>query len=111
MSKLPKEHKFIDLSDYGRPIAQIIVNQLKETRFTAIHVTIWFIIAGLIAIYFILNQQFTLAAVFLILKSLSLNVQALFKIKLVVIDTDIPIIVACKYHISVIPPANKNEIK
>lgn len=70
MSKLPKEHKFIDLSDYGRPIAQIIVNQLKETRFTAIHVTIWFIIAGLIAIYFILNQQFTLAAVFLILKSI-----------------------------------------
>ena len=49
MSKLPKEHKFIDLSDYGRPIARLIANSLKETSYTPIDVTIWFIISGLIA--------------------------------------------------------------
>jgi len=70
MSKLPKEHKFIDLSDYGRPIARIIANALKNTSFTPIHVTIAFIISGLLAIYFILTNQFWLAAFFLILKSI-----------------------------------------
>ena len=50
MSKLPREHKFIDLSDYGRPIARLIANSLKGTSYTPIDVTIWFIISGLIAI-------------------------------------------------------------
>lgn len=70
MSKLPKEHKFLDLSDYGRPIAKIIANSLKYTRFTPIHVTIGFIISGLIATYCILKGHFLLAAFFLILKSI-----------------------------------------
>lgn len=70
MSKLPKEHKFIDLSDYGRPIARFIANSLKNTSFTPIHVTISFIIAGLIAIYCILQEYYWLAAFFLILKSI-----------------------------------------
>ena len=70
MSKLPKEHKFLDLSDYGRPIAKSIANKLKNTRFTPIHVTIWFIISGLIAIVCILNSHYWLAAFFLIFKSM-----------------------------------------
>ena len=70
MSKLPREHKFLDLSDYGRPIAKIIANSLKYTRFTPIHVTIGFIISGLIATYCILKGHFLLAAFFLILKSI-----------------------------------------
>src|SRR5690606_30961696 len=70
MSKLPKEHKFIDLSDYGRPIARVIANSLKNTNFTPIHVTISFIISGLIAVYCILNGYYWLAAFFLILKSI-----------------------------------------
>ena len=70
MSKLPKEHKFIDLSDYGRPIAKIIANSLKHTTFTPIHVTIGFIIAGLIAIYCIIEGYYWLAAFFLIFKSI-----------------------------------------
>ena len=53
MSKLPKEHKFIDLSDYGRPIARLIANSLKETALTPIHVTIAFIISGLISIKYL----------------------------------------------------------
>jgi len=70
MSKLPKEHKFIDLSDYGRPIAKVIANSLKNTTFTPIHVTFGFIISGLIAIYCIIQGYYWLAAVFLIFKSI-----------------------------------------
>jgi hypothetical protein len=70
MSKLPKEHKFLDLSDYGRPIARLIANSLKNTNFTPIHVTIGFIIAGLIAIYCIVDGHYWLAAFFLIFKSI-----------------------------------------
>ncbi|WP_281847849.1 CDP-alcohol phosphatidyltransferase family protein [Olleya namhaensis] len=70
MSKLPKAHKFIDLSDYGRPIAQIIANSVKNTSFTPIHVTLAFIISGLIAVYFIINGNYWWAAFFLILKSI-----------------------------------------
>ena len=70
MSKLPKEHKFIDLSDYGRPIAKVIANSLKNTAFTPIHVTIAFIISGLIAVYCIIQGYYWLAAFFLIFKSI-----------------------------------------
>lgn len=70
MSKLPSTHKFIDLSDYGRPIARIIATSLKETSFTPIHVTIWFVISGLIAIYCILFDYLWAAAFFLLLKSI-----------------------------------------
>ena len=70
MSKLPKEHKFVDLSDYGRPIARVIANSLKNTAFTPIHLTIGFIISGLIAIYCIIQGYYWLAAFFLIFKSI-----------------------------------------
>ena len=70
MSKLPKEHKFLDLSDYGRPVAKMIANSLKNTSVTPIHVTIGFIISGFIAIYCILQSYYWLAAFFLIFKSI-----------------------------------------
>ncbi|MEJ6791395.1 MAG: CDP-alcohol phosphatidyltransferase family protein [Lacinutrix sp.] len=70
MSKLPKEHQFIDLSDYGRPIARVIANSLKNTAFTPIHVTIAFIISGLFAICCIINNHYWFAGFFLILKSI-----------------------------------------
>lgn len=69
MSKLPKEYKFIDLSDYGRFPARIIANSIKDTSLTPIHVTISFIISGIIAIICILNNQFWAAGFFLIFKS------------------------------------------
>ena len=70
MSKLPIEHRFIDLSDYGRPIARLIANSLKDTRYTPIDVTVWFIISGLIAIASILLGYYWSAAFFLIFKSI-----------------------------------------
>ena len=70
MSKLPKAHKFVDLSDYGRPSARLISNALKNTSFTPIDVTIAFIISGLIAVACILYGHYWFAAFFLILKSI-----------------------------------------
>ena len=57
------------MSDYGRSFGRFFAKQLKETRFTAIHVTLLFGISGLIAVYCILNQQYILASFFIILKS------------------------------------------
>ena len=69
MSKLAAQDKFLDLSDYGRPFGKFLANQLKNTRFTPIHVTILFGISGLIAIYCILNNHYLLAGFFIVLKS------------------------------------------
>jgi len=70
MSKLPKEHRFIDLSDYGRPVAKAIANSLKNSDFTPIHVTLAFVVSGLIAIAFMLQGYFWAAAFFFIFKSI-----------------------------------------
>jgi phosphatidylglycerophosphate synthase len=70
MSKLAPNDKFFDLSDYGRPIAIFIANQLKNTAFTPIHVTLLFGISGLIGMYCILENHYYWAAFFIILKSI-----------------------------------------
>ena len=70
MSKLAAEDKFLDLSDYGRPIGKWFANQLKNTRFTPIHVTLLFGISGLIAIYFIFQNHYFWAGFFIIIKSI-----------------------------------------
>ena len=70
MSKLPPAYKFIDLSDYGRPIARHIAMSLKETSCTPVQVTWLFIISGLIAIAGMFFGYYYLAAFFLVLKSI-----------------------------------------
>lgn len=70
MSKLSQTNRFLDFSDYGRPIAQWIAQNLKNTRTTPIHVTIGFAISGLIAILCMLNDYYWSAGFFLILKSI-----------------------------------------
>ena len=70
MSKLPKQNQFLDLSDYGRPFARVIAKSLKGSWVTPVHVTISFVISGLLAIVFMLNQHYWIAAFFLILKSI-----------------------------------------
>ena len=69
MSKLSAQDRFLDLSDYGRGFGKFLANQLKNTRFTPIHVTILFGISGLIAIYCILTNHYLLAGFFIVLKS------------------------------------------
>jgi hypothetical protein len=58
MSKLAAQDKFLDLSDYGRPLATLFAQ--KKTRFTPIHVTLLLRFRG-IAIYCILQNQYYLA--------------------------------------------------
>ena len=70
MSKLPEENQFFDVSDYGRPVARAIANSLKNTSTTPIHVTLWFVVAGIIALFFIYKEWFVLATIFLVLKSI-----------------------------------------
>lgn len=70
MSKLPKEHKFIDVSDYGRPAARYIAKVFKDTSVTPVQITFAFIISGLLAIAFMVKGEYYLAAFFLILKSI-----------------------------------------
>ena len=70
MSKLLKKDKFLDFSDYGRPMANIIAKQLKDTKVTAIHVTMLFGVSGMMAIYCIVQEYFWAAGFFLILKSI-----------------------------------------
>lgn len=70
MSKLPKEHQFIDLSDYGRPIAKGIAVSLKNTSITPVQVTLAFIATGLAAIVCIVLDMPWAALFFLVLKSI-----------------------------------------
>ena len=70
MSKLPKEFQFTDLSDYGRPIAIKIASLFINTKFTPIHMTLLFVLAGCIAIFCISQGYFVAAALFLVLKSI-----------------------------------------
>ncbi len=70
MSKLAPEDKFIDFSDYGRPIAKLIALALKDTKATPIHVTLAFGLSGLLAIYCIFIEFYWAASFFLILKSI-----------------------------------------
>ena len=69
MSKLAAQDKFLDLSDYGRTFGRFLANQLKNTRFTPIHVTLLFGLSGLIAINCILTNHYFLAGCFIVLKS------------------------------------------
>jgi phosphatidylglycerophosphate synthase len=70
MSKLTRKNRFIDLSDYGRPLARFIARKLKNTCVTPVHVTLLFGVSGLLAIFSILREYYMLALVFLLLKSI-----------------------------------------
>jgi phosphatidylglycerophosphate synthase len=70
MSKLTLGNKFIDVSDYGRPMARVIVRMLKSTRVTAIHITLLFGLSGMLAIYCMRLESYWAAGFFLVLKSI-----------------------------------------
>jgi len=70
MSKLPKKYRFLDLSDYGRPAGEKIAFYLKNTTITPIHVTLLFLICGILATLCILFQYYWTAAALLVLKSI-----------------------------------------
>lgn len=69
MSKLPKNHKFLDLSDYGRCMAQRIAHGIRNTVLSPLHITLTFIISGLLAIICMIKGFYWGAFFFLIVKS------------------------------------------
>lgn len=69
MSKLPKNEQFLDLSDYGRPLARILVKLLFPTPIGAKSITVLFTVVGIWAIIAILNSNYLLAAILLPIKS------------------------------------------
>lgn len=70
MSKLAQQYQFLDLSDYGRPLARVFANRLKNTRFTPIHITLLFGLTGLVAIFCIFQKHYFSASILIILKSI-----------------------------------------
>jgi phosphatidylglycerophosphate synthase len=70
MSKLKKEDRFFDISDYGRPFAKAMANALHKTKFTPIHATLLFGIAGVGAVICILTNHFFAVAILLVIKSI-----------------------------------------
>jgi phosphatidylglycerophosphate synthase len=70
MSKLSKEDKFFDLSDYGRAPAKYFVKAIEKSSLTPIHITLLFGISGIISIYCIYKNYYIVAGFFLILKSI-----------------------------------------
>lgn len=69
MSKLPKDHKFLDLSDYGRSMALVIANSLRNTAISPLHITFSFIVSGVLAIICMVKGFYLATAIFLIIKS------------------------------------------
>ena len=70
MSKVPSKYKFLDISDYGRPIARYIARSFVNTSITPVQVTCMFIISGIIAIIAMQYGYFITALFFLLLKSI-----------------------------------------
>ncbi|WP_026813537.1 CDP-alcohol phosphatidyltransferase family protein [Arenibacter certesii] len=70
MSKMPNSHRFLDLSDYGRPVGRAIAMGLRNTIVSPLHVTTLFIVSGLLGIGCILNGSFWGVVFFLVLKSI-----------------------------------------
>jgi phosphatidylglycerophosphate synthase len=70
MSKVPKSKKFLDLSDYGRTPGRLIALSLQYTFITPVIITFLFFLVGLVAAYCIVNQNYLLAAILIVLKSI-----------------------------------------
>jgi len=70
MDKVPSPHAFLDLSDYARPAARLLVRLLLPTSITPIHLTLAFTVVGfLAALLFALDRWLPVAGLLLLLKS------------------------------------------
>lgn len=67
MTKLPANKKFIDVSDYARPIALKLVKILLSTKVGAYTLTFTFLTVGLLSAYLIYLNVYPVLAAFLIL--------------------------------------------
>jgi phosphatidylglycerophosphate synthase len=70
MDKVPEGHRVLDVSDYARPLAQVLVRLLLPTQVTPVHLTLAHTAVGLLAaMLFALDRGLPLAGALLLLKS------------------------------------------
>jgi phosphatidylglycerophosphate synthase len=70
VDKVPPKHAFLDLSDYARPAARLLVRALLPTPVTPIHLTLAFTLVGVLAaLLFALDRWLPMAGLLLLLKS------------------------------------------
>ncbi len=70
MHKVPREYRFLDLSDYARPLAILLAKLLKDTFLRAIHITLIYFLVGLLAVWQILQGNFVASAILIQVKNL-----------------------------------------
>jgi phosphatidylglycerophosphate synthase len=70
MPKLSDEDKFIDFSDYARPLATFLAYHLAKVKINAIQVTFVFFFVGLASVYCVYTNNLVWAAVFLMIKNI-----------------------------------------
>ncbi len=71
MTKLPKNKKFIDFSDYARPFALALVKLLIPTKIGAYSITFAFLFVGMFTAYLIfIDKYLILAAILILFKSM-----------------------------------------
>jgi phosphatidylglycerophosphate synthase len=70
MPKLSDEDKFVDFSDYGRPLATYLAYHFSKKNINAIQVTVLFLISGVLCAYCIYMNQLVWGAIFLMTKNI-----------------------------------------
>lgn len=63
MEKVKETYRFFDFSDYARPVANLIVKVLKNTRITPNQVTLLYLFAGIL----ITQGKFLVAGILILL--------------------------------------------
>lgn len=71
MGKVALSDRFLDISDYGRPLAHFLVHKIIDTPISPIHITLLYTLVGFVAAYFIMIDTWLgFAGILLILKSI-----------------------------------------
>jgi len=70
LEKIKKENRFIDFSDYARPIANLIVRILLNTKITSNQITFLYFLTGILTGFLIIKGKFILSAVLILVKNI-----------------------------------------
>ncbi len=69
MDKVPKQYRFVDFSDWARPLALAIAKLLMPLKIHPVVVTLAFLITGIIAYFLMINGHFIIAGILVLIKN------------------------------------------
>jgi len=69
MDKVPKQYRFIDFSDWARPLAVAIAKLLLPLRIHPVVVTLAFLVIGIWTYFLILKEEYLLAGFLVLIKN------------------------------------------